>query len=72
MLRPYRKGTRWHRPGTPDGYHCERSELGWSSRLCTDEDSNHVDGSGCEASVLRRFERRDEQTEVRGNGRDPE
>jgi hypothetical protein len=40
MLRPYRKGMRWRRHGSPDGYHWESPELGWSSRLCIDEDSN--------------------------------
>jgi len=41
MFRPYRKGMRWRRHGSPDEYHWESLELGWSSRLCTDEDSNH-------------------------------
>ena len=28
MLRPYQKGMRWRRHGSPDGYHWESSELG--------------------------------------------
>ena len=40
MLRPYRKGMRWRRHDGPDGYHWESPESGWSSCLCTDEDSN--------------------------------
>jgi hypothetical protein len=39
MLRPYR-GDRWRRHGSQDGQHLESPELGWSSRLCTDKDSN--------------------------------
>ena len=40
MLRPYRKGNGWRRHGSQDGQHWESPELGWSSRLCTDKDSN--------------------------------
>lgn len=28
MLRPYRKGTRWRRHGSSDGYYWESSEIG--------------------------------------------
>ena len=41
MLRPYRKGNGWRRHGSQDGQHWESPALGWSSRLCTDKDSNH-------------------------------
>lgn len=72
MLRPYRKGMRWRRHGSPDGYHWESSELGWSSRLCTDEDSNHCGWMGIGSGGRpRRFEQRHERKEVWGNGRDP-
>ena len=73
MLRPYRKGMRWRRHGSPDGYYWESPELGWSSRLCIDEDSNHCETMGTgSGGHLRRFEQRHERKEVRGNGRDPE
>jgi hypothetical protein len=28
MLRPYRKGMRWRRHGSPDGHHWESPEIG--------------------------------------------
>ena len=73
MLRPYRKGMRWRRHGSPDGNHWESPEMGWSSRLCTDEDSNYRGSIGIRSGGhLRRFEQRHEWKEVWGNGRDPE
>ena len=72
MLRPYRKGMRWRRHGSPDGYHWESPELGWSSRLYIDEDSNHGGTTGTRSGGHpRRFEQRHERKEVWGNGRDP-
>jgi hypothetical protein len=70
MLRPYRKGMRWRRHGSPDGYHWESLEMGRSSRLCTDEDSNHRGSMGIGSGGRpRRLERRHERKEVWGNGR---
>jgi hypothetical protein len=47
-------------------------KLGWSSRLCNDEDSNDRGSIGIgSGSHPRRFEQRHERKEVWGNGRDP-
>jgi hypothetical protein len=72
MLRPYRKGMRWRRHDSLDGYYWESLEMGWSSRLCTDEDNSHrgLMGIGSDGHP-RRFKQRHERKEVRGNGRDP-
>jgi hypothetical protein len=72
MLRPYRKGMRWRRHSTPDGCYWESSEMGWSSRLCTDEDSNDRGSiENFSGSRPRRLEQRHERKEVWGNRRDP-
>lgn len=72
MLRPYQKGNAlapsWQSGRISLG---EFSELGWSSRLCTDEDSNHCGWIGIGSSGHPRcLEQRHERKEVRGNGRD--
>jgi hypothetical protein len=72
MLRPYRKGMHWRRHGSPDGYYWESPGMGWSSRLCTDEDSNDCGSMGIGSGRHpRRFEQRHERKEVWGNGRGP-
>jgi hypothetical protein len=71
MLRPYRQGMRWRRHGVRTDITGRVRKLGWSTRLCIDEDSNDRGSIGISGSHPRRFEQRHERKEVWGNGRDP-